>query len=75
MENDFTMFSSPTRGEIFVKRSAILAVIPTSNDPQKFTLLLGKDFTIPINESLELIQEKIMNAPNPREIPIQRDRS
>lgn len=69
MENDFTKFSSPTRGDIFVRKSSILAVIPMADNPNKFSLLLGKDFTIPIEEGLELIQQKIMDAPNPREIP------
>jgi hypothetical protein len=61
MDNGFTTFSNLNGEAIIVRRSAILAVIHNVEKPKKFSLLLGKDFELPINEDLDLIQKKLID--------------
>lgn len=65
MENEFTIFSYPNGDTMIVRKSAILAIVPSKENPKKFAIMFDKDFLVPINEDLDLIQKKL-DFPNPR---------
>lgn len=61
MNNDFTTFSNSEGNSIVVRKSAILAIVPNKDNPQKFAIMFDKDLLIPINEDLDLIQKKLID--------------